>query len=334
MGFTDILDKGRGMFFKGLKAFKDDLPEILMFEGAGLVAAGAIILIHDAEDISKVNIDRQETKQEIKDVDADPEGWSQMGETKKEYKKRKRYEHFKGYIKAAGPGLLVMGVGEFMQFKAEADMIKRLETTTLQLVSLATIFANYRQRNIEENGADKDYEYLTGQKIVKEDIIDERTGEIKTVKKVQIDPDHPPVFGFIFDEHNENFTKSPTENGHFIAERLNTINRKLGRHTYMFAKEMYDIFDEKPDELSLNGGALYDWNEGEDKDGKPIITTGHTVRIRPEGIQGLIDGITPYATIIFEYDDGTPLHPDISTRVGYNKIANVPNPYLKTNETD
>ena len=96
----------------------------------------------------------------------DEAGWSEMDETRKHFIIRTTKEHAVGYIKAAGPGVAFIAAGEVLQGLSHATLARRYQAVNTALAGTAAAFSNYRERVRKDQGPEKDYEYLTGGKVV------------------------------------------------------------------------------------------------------------------------------------------------------------------------
>lgn len=129
------------------------------------VTAGTVVLIHDAEKISDVQLEVADRIQFIKDADNDPDGWEDKDE-------RKRYvnETIKiavtGYAKGCWKGVSLVALGQFLQWLSHATLNNKYNAVNTALAGTAAAFNTYRERVVKDQGEEKDYEYLTGGSMV------------------------------------------------------------------------------------------------------------------------------------------------------------------------
>lgn len=282
-------------------AFQREKPTLMLTLGTGLIIGGVGVLIYKAADIAETNKKVADTKQEIKDTDADPAGWSEMDETKFHYIVRNFTVISGDYMKNCGFGAACVAVGLGFAWKSHADMKQTLSSLALTAALNANKLTEYRKNVIADQGPEKDYEYYTGQGLKKKVTVDEDGTVTETTEPVNV-PDATYIpHSFIFDESNQNWTKSPQANLKFVTQCITTINLKLHFQNEMFENEMRDVFDAPRTQVGQTAGAFSVGLDGYEK----------RVRMNPQAMQGLINGTDPSALIILEYEDGTPLDDDI-----------------------
>ena len=293
----------RHLMHLGLKALKREAPTLQTVIGVSLMFAAGGILVSFADDISEVNQKVRDAKEEIKLADTDPVGWDDMGETRKQYVRRTRKEIAVGYLKTVGPAAGVAVLGAVSIYKGHLTLETRLKDTTASLAALALFTSNYRNRVRADLGEEKDMEYATGYSVDRKTIVDGETGETtEEVKIVKKDGDSSPRNGFVFKEgYNPNWSKSPAVNYNFLMNSLDAVNFQLSTREEMSLNEMLKPFGEKHRKYGQNAGAFK-----YDKDG----SINH-IRLNPVFMQGLINGTSPDAICVLEYDDGRPLETDI-----------------------
>lgn len=106
-------------------------------------------------------------------------------------------------------------------------------------------YDNYRQRVVDEFGADKDRQYRCG--IHEEEVIvteEDENGKKKKVKKTIEVADTDGVncspYARFFDETNDNWSKSPGQNALFVKCQQNWANDLLNGRGHIFLNEVYD----------------------------------------------------------------------------------------------
>lgn len=311
MGFKDKLIKGAFALKKELKA---DAPTIEMVLGTCCIAAGAVINLYLADEIAEVTHNLKKRNEELHEIDNDPDGWEGMPETRTHFVLETAKEATIGYVKSAGPGLILQGVGIGLGWVSKETLENQKTALAIVAATKAAEFSQYRERVRADVGDEKDQEYLTGMtsrkvietsedgKVISEKTIVEYDGKSFVIPH-----------SFIFDETHNEFTKSVGANLNFIEGALRTANLILDRQGYIFENEIWDAFGSQRTVTGQYAGAIL-----EKKNEFGDIVTRH-LRINPEYAAGLLNGTDPTAIILIEYDDGTPLEDDIlSHRVELN----------------
>lgn len=283
------------------RVLQHEKPGIELAVASGLIVGGAITLVVMASDIAETNKKVADTKEEIKEVDEDPVGWSEMDETKMHYIFRNAKVISGDYMKACGPAFLAIGGGVALAWHTHATMEDRVKTLAAALIAGTAKFTDYRKNVIADQGAEKDQEYYTGQTVKKTTVVDEDGNVHEKVETVKSPGETWVPNSFMFDETNDNFTRSPRANYNYLMQQLISINLRLWHEGEMTENDMRDICGAERTQTGQCAGAF-----SIDKDGNK-----HEIRYNPSGMQDLINGTSPYAKVILEYDDGTPLEPDI-----------------------
>jgi hypothetical protein len=198
------------------------------------VAAGAAALIVKAEDIADVTEELKQRIDFVKEVDAEENGWAEAGEDRSHYIRETVKTATVGYGKSAGIGVGLIVAGEIAQGVSHATVTKKLVTATTNLAAVSaslagvsSTLANYRQRVIEDQGAEKDYQYLTGGTMETVEVKKDGT-IVKTSTPIHTDATNVYIpHSFFFDEANVNWTKTPQANYDFLCSCENQINNML-----------------------------------------------------------------------------------------------------------
>lgn len=287
------------IFWSGIKTIKKNAPVIEAILGTACVIGGATALILNAEEIAEVNRKVKEASDEIKEVDKDEAGWSEMGETKSHYIFRTAKECGAGYVKSAGVPLAITGLGLIFNGMSTVEFTRQVEAATVAAAGIYTSFNQYRQRVVADQGADKDFEYFTGCGVTKTVELKKDGTTITTVTPINPgDAAHVP-FSFSFTEsQNANHTWSADANLNFLYGALGSANRYLDHKGYITYNKICELFGARESVMGACSGARVNWPDG---------TVEHHLRINPMGIQDMIDGISTDGLVIIEYDDGTPL---------------------------
>lgn len=214
MGFLSKVTQLGG---KAVLAVKKNVGTIEMGIGMGLVVWGTVIFIKSANDICEAETAVNEVKEDENSTHLDVAKTAII-----EYGKAT----WKG-IGLTGAGLILMGI-------SHATMTKQVEALSASLFATSTSFNNYRKRVIEDQGEQKDYEYLTGGSATYVEQLPDGTTVTTTV------PVNRPNSGVLylphsimFDEANPNFEKSPTSNYVFLTQNLNWLNQELATKGYL-----------------------------------------------------------------------------------------------------
>lgn len=294
------IEKVSRALWSGVKFAKKNAPIIEAIIGTACIVGGATALILSAEEIAEVNRKVKEASEEIKTVDNDEAGWSEMDETRTHYIFRTVKECTVGYAKSAGVGLGITGLGLIFNGMSTVEFTKQVEAATMVATGIYTSFNQYRQRVINDQGVEKDFEYYTGHGVTKTVEVQFDGTTVTTVKPINVDAGtHYVPFSFSFTEStNANHTFSADANLNFLYGALASVNRILAQRGFIEFNKMCQLFGARESVMGACSGARSDWPDG---------TIEHRVRINPIGIQDMIDGISTDGLIILEYDDGTPL---------------------------
>lgn len=212
-------------------------PQILIGGGIIFTVTGVVLAcratLKAQDDIStgKAKLDEIGAKKAATDEENYPE---------KDYKKEVTVQYLKnaGIIAldyAPAVGCVAMGIGCFVA----AYRIEHLRYlgTIAAYNGLQDTFLQYRQRVIEDQGKDKDKEYLTGSvNAVTVSTVDEN-GVMETVIT---DAGYSPYARF-FDSSSVAWTKSPELNLSYCIAQQNAANDLLHRHGHIFLNEVYDM---------------------------------------------------------------------------------------------
>lgn len=298
------LDGVSRFVWSGIKTIKKNAPVIEAILGTAFVVGGATALILSAEEIAEVNRKVKEASNEIKEVDKDEAGWSEMDETRSHYIFRTVKECSVGYAKSAGIGLGITGIGLIFTGMSTVEFTRQVEAATVMAAGWYTTLQQYRQRVVEDQGVEKDFEYFTGYGTKRTVQLKKDGTTVTTVSPIKVDESVCNIpFSFSFTERsNPNWTASPDANLNLIYGCVAAINRRLDKRGFVEFNRMCEIFEARESVLGVSGGARRDWPDG---------TVNHKIRVNPMGIQDMLDGVSPDGLIILEYDDGTPLDFDI-----------------------
>lgn len=158
-------------------------------------------------------------------------------------------------------------------------MLKKQNAALMAMTSaLATSYATYRQRVVDEFGKEKDFEYYNGLKKTTDIIVDPETGET-TTKNVYVE-EKPSlnIYHEIFDENNGNWTWSTSLNLMFLRSIQDEMNYILKARGYVFYNEVRRRLGFKETEAGQFTGWVYG-GEGDN-----LIDFGIREEVRHDGI--------------------------------------------------
>lgn len=285
---------------------------IELVAGAGLVVAGTAILIHDANDIAIVNNDvayDREMKKEIEKIIKENEGtpeatdWKdQTGKSKSKWMIDNAVRHTINYGKAAGKGVVCVTGGLVLIGMSHADLTKQLQTVSAMAAAQAMSFSEYRKRVVEDQGADKDYQYLTGG-VVKTTEVKEDGTVVETTRP--INPDQKIYLNSFFLDTSDLYTGIPTQDLKTLKTAQAVINNALHSKGVLTANEMYKCLGRKNTIAGQAAGAF-----AQNKDGSlNYIVLG--LEETDSATQRFLQGIESNFLVRLKYSDGRPLETNI-----------------------
>jgi len=119
---------------------------------------------------------------------------------------------------------------------AHGIMNRRAVALTAAYKALESTFAEYRNRVIEQIGEKREEDIRMGTKTV--EITDENG---KTKKITSVDPNGISPYAKFFDEHSDNWSKTPEYNLLFLKAQQNYANDLLHARGHVFLNEVYDM---------------------------------------------------------------------------------------------
>lgn len=214
-------------------------PQILIgggiiFVGTGVVlACRATLKVQDKMEEGKKSIDEIKMNHITKKEDEYPE---------KEYKKDLTKQYAENVITvvteyAPAAGCLALGVTCFVgAWRIEHT---RYICTVAAYNTLQDTFLRYRKRVVDDQGKEKDKEYLHGIKS-KQVTVENEDGSVTTVMEAPTVDDISPYARF-FDSGSVAWTKNPEMNLHYCLTQQNAANDLLRLHGHVFLNEVYDM---------------------------------------------------------------------------------------------
>ena len=286
----------------------------IAFVGGGIaIAAGTKVVMNKAEDIARVNRLVKEDRELCKQITEEKKWKGQENESTDEgkfhYICRTGINHTWGYTKTAGPGIALIVVGYGLCGYALKTTNDDLKAVTLLAASTANAFANYRKRVREDLGEEKDYEYLTGKKVVA--VTTDEEGNkvtVETTYEKDENEDHIHIpHSFIFDETNKTWSKSNSVNQNTLYDFLERINFDLETKRFLTENDMRDICKAPRTIVGNTAGARFKNPDG---------TTNRIVFNR-YAMERFLDGYEPSCICVFEYDNGKPIEENIMLDINW-----------------
>lgn len=205
--------------------------------GMAAVAVGTGIIISKAKQAAEISYEIEEMLDDIHEKDA-----TRSWEDKKDRSRaRKAVLKFAvvNYSKAYGVGGGLVVFGEVLQGVGFGTKCGELQIATASLSALSATFAQYRQRVIDDQGEEKDQEYLLGPQIVKAEVKPDGT----VTQITETIPDHNKDLGLpphciMFDEANPNWEKDPLVNRDYLEQQQIWLNERLNREGFLWENDI------------------------------------------------------------------------------------------------
>jgi len=143
------------------------------------------------------------------------------------------------YGKCYGPGialeLLGMGLGTVSHLTDRSEVASAVALAT----STASAFNAYRQRVIEDQGEEKDQEYLFGPQVISVTV--DNDGNV--IQKTEVVEDsnkkvNLPPHCVMFDEANPNWEKDPVANRDFLENHQRWLNQRLQAEGFLWENDI------------------------------------------------------------------------------------------------
>ena len=208
------INKIKRMTHMGLLFVKSHASEIEAVAGGLCVVGGTVLLIKNAEAIADVNAEVKTDKQFKKEVE-ESGSWEEQGETKTHYILRTTKNHACGYIQTTWKGVALTGAGLGLMALSNVTIHKQLEAVSASLAATTLSYNQYRQRVIEDQGEEKDYEYFTGGVMKTVEMKPDGT-VIETTTPINTDNQVFVPHSFFFDSRNRNWSKNAAHNKTYL----------------------------------------------------------------------------------------------------------------------
>ena len=225
---------------------RKESPTILTVAGIGFGVAATGFAIKNTLDVDKVLEKRESRLQAISKnrFVADNDTDNDIVYTEEMEKRDKQKVAVATVTEMAAhysPTIVLSGASVFCILTAHHIMNGRLTASMAAFAALDAHFKDYREKVVNEYGANKDREFYRPVETVEE--IDGKGKKTGTVKKVVKEPEYDDGSRF-FDELSLNWDKdNPDMNVAYLRAREQYANDKLRSQGYLFLNDVYDMFD-------------------------------------------------------------------------------------------
>lgn len=264
--------------------------------GVALVAVGTGVLIHDAEKISDAKAEVQSKINYIHDIDESEEGWAEEETTRGKAVADVAKTAVVEYTKAAWKGVGLIAAGEVLQGVSHATVTQKLTSVSASLAAVSTSFANYRKNVVEDQGEEKDYEYLVGPTMKSVELKKDGT-VVETTTPIHTDTTKCYIpHSFFFDESNINWQDSDEANREFLRRVETFVNQKLSVRQFMTENEIRDMIGAPRTKAGQAAGVRYQNMDG-------TLNQIRLKKVNPESDKNYL--------IVIEYSDGKSISDNI-----------------------
>lgn len=234
---------------------KKHSPTILTITGVvGFTAAGVMACVQTKK-VDEV-IDRH--KERINDIhECKDEIVEEVGEPAYRASVVKAYtKTCLDFTKLYGIPLLIAGASITAILCGHNIISKRHAALSTAYNALNSAFTTYRNRVREELGEEKEMEYYTGKKIIKEKL-EETKGEQRIIDDLTGTKDENGYspYAMFFDEYSDKWTKDPLYNKQWVISIQNWANNLLKTRGHLFLNEVYEALGFKQTSV----GAITGW---------------------------------------------------------------------------
>lgn len=250
----------------GLKLRKH-APDILVASGIVSIGGGVVMACKATVKAETVMADRHEKLDAVKQLETDQTvdeavySEEDAAQDVKIINTQAAISIVKLYLPAGG--LLMLGI---LNILAAHNLQKnRLMALAAGYNGLLTSFVEYRNRVVEDQGLDKDLEYLHG--VTEAEVVEVKTVRGKEKEEIVpaevLDKANLSIYARVFDDSNMEWTKDQTYNLHFLKSQQNMANQILKDRGYIFLNEVYQMLGFEP----VPFGQLVGWMNGIGGDG-------------------------------------------------------------------
>lgn len=166
----------------------------------------------------------------------------------------------KKYLRLYGPTLISGAITLSSIFGGQAVTLRRNAALAAAYTGLEELYKRYRERVVDEYGAEKDMEFHRGLKTTERTHTDEegKKHKVKSYSPVKEGDRSYSIYARAFDQTNPNHQSSPAYNLTFLKCQQTYFNDMLHARGHVFLNEVYDAlgFDR------TKAGACVGWVEG------------------------------------------------------------------------
>lgn len=311
MNKSEIMNSVSRTFHKVGFQIKKHSPEILLVTG---IVGGVTSAVMACKATSKVGPILEEAKEQIDGIHSVLENPVLADKYLEKYNEEFTEEDSKKEIaivyaktglelvKVYGPAVCVglLSIGSILA--GHNILKKRYVATAAAYTALDTSFKGYRSRVIERFGKelDKELKYNIQAKEVEETVVDEKTGEEKTVKKIVsvANPSDYSEYARFFDEYCPAWEKNAEYNLTFLKQQQNWANDLLQSRGHLFLNEVYDMLGIPRTKAGNIVGWVYD---KENPIGDNFVDFGLTDVYKP-GVRDFVNGYERSILLDFNVD--------------------------------
>lgn len=261
---------------------KKHSPEILITAGIVGTVTSAVMACKATLKVNEVLEDAQKQISDIKDATAKveagiiPKEKYSPEDAKKDLTIIYAQTGLK-FVKLYGPAVALGALSIYGIVKSHSILNTRNAALAAAYATVDKGFKEYRGRVVERFGKELDHElrYNIKAKEIETQVVDEETGEIKTVKEVvQVAEIHEPSdYARFFDESCPNWTKDANYNLIFLKAQQAQANKVLQTKGYLFLNEVYEMLGMQKTAQGQVVGWLYNPNDP-DWDGDNFVDFG------------------------------------------------------------
>ena len=268
MNMNAMMEKASGFLHKTGFTMKKHAPEILIFTGIGLGAAGAVKACFATV---KAHQEIQESKELIDGIhQIEEEGKDKEGKpyTPEQAKKDLATVYLHTGVQMAKlywPSAVLGGASVTCILSANNIFKSRNAALAAAYATISSSFKGYRGRVAKRWGeeAEREIRYNIVHEEVKETVIDEETGKKKTVKKTvakceKIDEAYCDYWRFFDKETAKAYEPSSSYNDMFLTSQQNLANQRLRAFGYLYLNDVYDELGIEKTQAGQAVGWIYD----------------------------------------------------------------------------
>ena len=247
MAKTEFMNNLTRSFHKVGFQLKKHSPEILITAGIVGTVTSAVMA---CKATTKINGILEDTKNQVDTIHAAAEKGNVNGTayTEEDAKKDLTIVYVQTgvkFVKLYGPAVALGALSLYGIVKSHNIMTTRNAALAAAYATVDKGFKEYRGRVVERFGKelDRELKYNIKAKEIEKEVVDEETGEIKTVKEVvqTAEIQEPSDYARFFDECSPNWTKDANYNLTFLKGQQAYANKVLQTKGYIFLNEVYEM---------------------------------------------------------------------------------------------